>query len=332
MSLRSSLVVLGIPLLMILSLVLLVKSSFFIPKISTFVIVDFLITIPLTYFLLIRRKEISKKTVFSVFMVGVLVASFILPKENQRLLTAIKTFLIPLIEIGVLVFVVIKGKLVYKKIKESINYSLDFFDIINQVCKEILPGKLASILASEIAVMYYGLFHWKTKKIRENEFSYHKDGAAISVILGFLLVVIIEMFVTHAMMKKGNVNGSFILGILSGYTALQIIAILRSLAKRPIVIDKENRTLYLKFGILANAIISMDQIDDIEIHTKEIPENTSIKYFSPIGKAGGHNVIVHFKEEVRFNGFYGFEKKAKSLALQIDKKEKFVFALKENTI
>lgn len=323
-NLRNSLVVFGFPLLMVLSLVILVKSSFFIPKISSFVIIDFLITIPLVYFLLIRKKSISNKTVFSVFMLGVLIASFTLPKENQQLLNTVKTFLIPIVEIGVIAFIMLKGRSVAKKIKEINDYSLDFFDVINKVCKEILPSKVAGIFASEIAMIYYGLFNWKKKELKKNEFTYHKDGMAVSVILGFLLVVVVEMFVTHSMMKNGNVNGSLILAALSGYTILQILATLRSLVKRPIVIDEDNEELYLKFGILANAKISLHQIENIELSTKEISEKSSIKFFSPIGSAGGHNLILHLKEEIKFNSFYGFTKKATSLAIFVDSRDAFV--------
>ncbi|WP_299109420.1 hypothetical protein [uncultured Tenacibaculum sp.] len=328
-NLRSNLVVFGIPILMILSLVMLIKSSFFIPEISSFVVIDFLITIPLVYFLLIRKKAISNKTVFSAIMIGVVVASLVLPKDNQQLLSTIKVFLIPIVEIGLIVFVAIKARVVLKRIKATRNQSLDFFDVINDACREILPSKIAGIFASEIAMVYYGLFNWKKKELQGNQFSYHKDGMATSVILGFLLVVVIEMFVTHSMMKQGNVGGSFVLAILSGYTALQIIATLRSLAKRPIVIDKEKEELHLKFGILANGVIPFAKIDAIEMSTKEIPENSPIKFFSPIGRAGGHNILIHFKEEIRFNSFYGFTKKAQILALQIDKKELFVSRIRE---
>ncbi|CAL2104443.1 conserved membrane protein of unknown function [Tenacibaculum sp. 190130A14a] len=330
LNLRSNLVVFGIPLMMILSLVMLVKSSFFIPKITPFIIVDFLITIPIVYFLLIRKKAVSKITVFTVFMVGLVTASFILPKEQQQLLTTIKTFLIPVIELGLITFVVLKGRAILKKVKEINDQSLDFFDVINIACKEILPGKIASVFASEIAVIYYGLLNWKKRQINDNEYTYHKDGMAVSVILGFLLVVVIEIFVTHSMMKQGNVSGSFILAILSGYTALQIIAILRSFAKRPMFIDEQKKELVLRFGILANARISVDQIASIEMNSKEIPEKSPIKFFAPIGRAGGHNVIVHFNKEIRFESFYGVTKKATSLALHIDKKETFVSKI--NTI
>ncbi len=322
-NLQSNLIVFGIPLLMILSLVAVVKSSFFIPKLSPFIIIDFIITIPLIYFFLIRKKKTTNKTVITVAFLGLAITSVILPKENQSLLAQIKVYLLPLVELFLIGFVFVKGRRIIKKVKKSNNDSFDFFDVMQQVCNDILPVGIGSVFASEISVIYYGLFNWKKRTLQKNEYSYHKDSTAVSVILGFLLVVVVEMFVTHAMMKQGNVKGSFILGVLSVYTALQVIAILRSLAKRPVYIDVDKKQLILKFGILANAVIPFNQIKEVELTTKELSEKTQIKYFSPLGSSGGHNLVLHLKEEIKFNSFYGLSKKAKTLAVFIDHKNEF---------
>ena len=74
------------------------RSNFVIPRISPFIIADFLITIPLVYFFLIRKKEISNKTTITVAFLGLAIASVILPKENQEVLVRIRMLLLPLVE------------------------------------------------------------------------------------------------------------------------------------------------------------------------------------------------------------------------------------------
>lgn len=326
-NLKSNFVVFGVPILLILTLIVIVKSSFFVPQIANFVIVDFVLVIPLVYFLLIRNREISNKTAFSVAFLGLAIASFVLPKDNQEFLSKLRVFLLPLVELFLVVYIVIKGRKVYKKVKAINNKSLDFYDILQQVCVDIFPKKLGSIVAVEFSMIYFGLFNWKKKVLQKNEFSYHKDSTAVSVILGFLLVVFVEMFVTHTMMKKGNLSGSIILGGLSAYTALQVVSVLRSLSKRPVFIDVKNKQLVLKFGILAKAIIPFEQIKSVELYAKEIEENSSIKYFSPIGSAGGHNILLKLYRPMRFEVFYGFTRKAQEIAVFIDKKVEFVNVL-----
>lgn len=330
MNINSKYLVFGVPFLMILSLVVLLKSPLFIPKISSFVIIDFLITIPLVYFLLVRKTNISNKTTFSVISLGFILITFLIPENQQGIFADIKTFLLPIVELLLIGYIVVKTKRAVKKIKSNNDHSKDFFEVMQQVCNDILPYGLGTVFASEISVIYFGLFHWKKKKLKKNEFTYHKDGMAVSVILGFLLVVVVEVFVTHSMMKHGNVQGSIILGILSGYTVLQVIAILKSLFKRPIFIDEKKEELILKFGILANAQIPFNVIDKIEMSSKEIPENSEIKYFSPIGSSGGHNVILHLNKEIKFNGFYGFKKRAQVLVFFVDESSVFYNSLNSN--
>ncbi|RBW59420.1 hypothetical protein DS884_06685 [Tenacibaculum sp. E3R01] len=320
---RESLIVYGIPLLMILSLIVMVKSSFFTPNLSPFVIIDFLITIPLVHFFLIRKKEISKKSIITVLILGFVISNYILPKENLEVLSRIQVVLIPLLETSLLVYIIITVRKSAKEIRKNNDATLDFFDQAQQVCTKILPSKAGIILATEIAVIYYSLLNWKKRQYDDLEYTYHKEGTAISLVLGFLLVVIIEMFVTHTMMKQGNINGSLVLGILSAYTALQVIAVMKSLSKRPCYIDTEKKQLILKFGILSKAAIPFENIEKIEISSKELPEKTTIKYFSPFGNSLGHNLVVHLKNEILFNSFYGFTKKATSLAIFIDQKVEF---------
>ena len=329
-NLRSNLLVFGIPLLMILSLIITVKSSFFVPKLSVYIIADFLITIPLIYFLLVRKSVVSNKTIITVVFLGLVIASIILPKENQELISKIKMLLIPIAEIAIVVYITIVGKKAINKAKEKKDYSLDFFDIVDSACAEVLPAGIASVLATEISVLYYALISWKKKKLTTNEFSYHKDGTAISIILGFLLVVGVEIFVTHSMVENGNNSGGLILAILSGYTILQIIAVLKSLSRRPIFVNKSKKELVLKFGILSKAIIPFSEIENVELTSKELLEKSETKYFSPLGSSSGHNVVIYFNKKIKYNFMYGFKKEAFSLAVFIDEKNEFVELLKDN--
>ncbi|CAM1362066.1 hypothetical protein [Tenacibaculum xiamenense] len=314
---RGSLVVYGIPLLLILILAVVVKSSFFSPFLSYFITIDLLITIPFIHYLLIRKKEISKKSIIAVIVAGFLTAYYIFPDENRDALSIVQSVLIPVLELGLIGYVIIKIRTSLKKVKSS-SENFDFLDQTQEICNEILPFKLGAVLATEISVIYYGLFNWKRRTLRKFEYSYHKNSTAVSLILGFLLVIAVEMFVTHAMMKNGNVKGSIILAVLSGYSLLQIIAVLRSLSSRPIFIDMKKQELILKFGILSKAVIPFKTMKSIELNSKELPEETDVKCFSPLGRSLGHNLILHFNEEIKYNSFYGFSKKASKLAIWVD--------------
>jgi hypothetical protein len=316
-----------IPALLFLSLVLLLKSSFYNNSYANYIIIDFLVTIPFIYFLLIRRREVSKITVLSVFVLSTFLASFLLPKSDQRLLDLIKDFIIPVVELGIFGFIFYKARLLFKTFKQN-STSVDFFDTIQMATAEVFPKKIAHFLATEISVFYYLFFDWKKVVSKENSYSYHKEGTYSGVFLGIILVMLIETFVLHAIIEKWSITVAWILTLLSVYTLLQFLAIFKSLKKRPILLDAENNRLILKFGFAGYANVSIENIDKIEVSSKDF-EDENVKYFSFLGKLCGHNTIIHFKEMVEFETIYGIKKQAKSLALILDDRQAFYNLLSE---
>lgn len=314
-----------IPLLMALSLILIIKSSFFIESpdvLSSAITIDFLVIIPLVYFLLIRKKEIPKITVLTSFIIGIVALSYFLPSEHQTLLSVIKTYFLPLLELIIVSFIiykVVKLRKVYRQQQDS----GDFYTVLKIATKEVLPKTIALILTTEISVIYYGFLKWKVDKRSKNQFTYHKSNGMVSIIAGFTLVICIETIALHAVLTNWNPILGWIITFLSAYTALQFFALAKSVIFRPHQIDIETNSVDLRFGYFADLRISFDMIDEIEVSSKDLPEDKSVAYFSPLGVLGGHTMILHLKEEIQFFGIYGIKRKATSLAIHVDKKGVF---------
>jgi hypothetical protein len=91
---RSRLVIFGIPLVLISALFLVTKSTLFysFPKeLSIGITIDLVLIIPFLYFLMIRNREEPKITIVSLFFIGMVTASYMLPKSQQEFLSQIKT-------------------------------------------------------------------------------------------------------------------------------------------------------------------------------------------------------------------------------------------------
>ena len=330
---RSYLQVFGIPLLLIVSLWFLVNSSWFskYPKeLSLAITVDLLITIPFVFFLLIRKKNIPKITIVSCFVLGLIIASYILPENQQTFLSQVKTYFFPLVEIGILTFLFIKVRKTIKEFKKLNTTDLDFFDAIQMACKESFPKGIATLLATEIAVIYYGFFQWKKRVLKDNEFTNYKENGLISLLLAVLLVVFIETFAFHKLAEKWSITLAWVLTAISIYTAIQLFALIKSLSKRPFIVDENNQQLILRFGFFSKAIIPFKEIGKLEINSKDLPDDKSIVPFSPLGTLGGHNVVIYLKDEIEFLSLYHFKKKAKALAISVDEKSKFVAFVSKN--
>ena len=119
------------------------KSSFFeVSNIMNLAItIDLLIIVPFVYFLLIRKSEIPKTTAVPVMIIGFLIGSYFLPKESQTYLIIFKTWVLPLIEILVFTFVIIKVRIIIKKYKSLKGSTPDFFNTLKNTCCEISSKK-----------------------------------------------------------------------------------------------------------------------------------------------------------------------------------------------
>lgn len=305
-------------------MVLIAKSPIFTlnsNSLSVGITFDLLLTVPLVYLLLIRKTNIPKTTVMPFLIVGIIICSIILPTENQYYLNLFKTWVLPIVEISILSFVIFNVRKGIKKYKQHKTGSYDFFTTLKSTCYEILPKAVVIPVVTEIAVLYYGFIHWKKRKLKDNEFTYHKDSGTVSLLIAIIFIVAIETITLHILLAKWNVTVAWVLTFLSVYSGIQIFGFVKSMFKRPISIV--NNKLILRYGIMNETIIDIRSIDSIAISLKDIELNKDTRKLSFLGELESHNIIIRLKEENTLTGLYGIKRKYKNLALHVDNKIEF---------
>ena len=71
------------------------------PELAIGITYDLTLTAPLLYLFLTRKTQLPKITAIPIFVVGVFLASTLLPKDQQFHLNFIKTWFLPIVEIGI---------------------------------------------------------------------------------------------------------------------------------------------------------------------------------------------------------------------------------------
>ena len=280
---------------------------------------DLLILMPLTYLFFVRKSNLPNTSTILIFIIGLTVGSLILPEENQNLLYWFKTYALPLVEIGILSWILYKVFKTLKLFRSKQKNSYDFFNILKETCQDAFPNGVANFLAMEIAVIFYGFIFWKKRDLKENEFSYYKNSGTISLLFAFIFIIGIETYVLHILIVTWSVVAAWILSAISIYTGIQIFGFLKSIKKRPITI--ENNVLHLRYGIMSQVDIHIESITSIELSSKEIEQYQKTIKLSPLGALESHNIILHLNQELELTGFYGTKKSFKSIAFYADKKE-----------
>lgn len=339
------LLLLSIPLFLLGMLIYLIHSPYFLPQSDNLTLgisIDFVITIPVIYFLVIRKTKIPNFTAITLMIVGLFIGLSVLPKENQAYLQLFKNYFFPFVELGILGIVLWKIRTAVQKYKsvaaevrgDAATVSFDFFTVLKNSCEEILPKLPASLLATEIAVVYYSILNWKKKEIDAlKEFTYHKNSGTVGLLGALVFIIAIETIAIHLLLAQWNNIVAWILTALSIYTGFQLLAFAKSFSKRPILI--ENGILYLRYGIMSETEIQIENIESIklsekpleELIEKEAEDDTEkaklYQKLSPLGNLEAHNIILRLKNKEKLKQLYGINKDFEILALHVDDKANF---------
>lgn len=300
-----------------------VNSPFFIEdpaSLSMAITFDLLVSTPIFYYLTIRKRSIPKTTVIPVFILGIVIASLILPSEHQYYLTLVKTWFLPVVEISIVTYIIITIRKAFKEFKSA--DSMDFFSAAKEASAKILPKRVAILFATELSVFYYGLIAWKKTKVSANEFSYHRAAGTQMVLGVFIFLIIIEAVAVHLLLQGWSIVAAWILTGLSIYGCLQILGILKSLSRRPIALGKNS--LSVRYGIMNETNIPYSQIVLTTSFTHSVEKSDGFIHLSPFKDMEGHNILIELKEEMELNGFYGVKKSFKKILVYVDEPELFL--------
>ncbi len=316
-----------IPVSILIFLIWLTQSALYLDApnpLTVGITLDFIITIPFIYALVIWKSAIPKFTILSVMVFCIIIASYMIPSDQIGLLTSIKTILVPLIEFGILGFVSWQARAIIREYKQSDKQELDFFELISEACRRSLPGRVGGVFATEIAVFYYVFFAPRKQELKPNEYTYFKK-SGIKTLVGVVLgVALCELFVMHFLVQKWSVTVAWVLTFFSAYACLQIIALLRSMNSRLFSIDSENKVLKLKYGFVNYTTIPLDIIKEVRLHRRSLPSDKRVVLLSPLDLLDSHNIIIDLTEEHTLHRIYGLKKQFKSIAIYVDEKDQFV--------
>ena len=314
----NKLLIFGLPLSLLLSLIFIMNYSPLVDNeyLNIGITLDLLISVPLLYFLLIRKTNIPNTTIVPVIVLGLLIGTLFLPKGNQYYLELFKVWVMPFIEIAALTYIVVKIRLVRKRYQALKEVHPDFYSSLKEVCREFLPAKVVPVFATEIAVIYYGFINWKKRALKAHEFSYHRHSGTATLMGVFIFLIAVETYFLHIYLLKWSEIAAWILTGLSCYTAIQLLGFLKSLSKRPIVIERKQ--LVLRYGILSEVTIPFADIEQIELTKKSIEKDVNVVTLSPFSELESHNVVIHLKKTGTLSGFYGIKKSFSTLLLHLD--------------
>ncbi len=279
--------------------------------------VDLVVTAPLVYFLLIRKRSISKLTVVPWIVGGILLAKAFLPAHNNEPALWASQYLLPIIELVVLSVVGYRIYLISASFKRQ-GKQLDFLTAIQHSTAEVFgKGLAATLLAWEIAVFYYAFFKWRKPLLGAGQFTYHRKSTVKPVLVLLLFLVVVETFVLHLLISIWSPVAAWIVTGLSIYSFFWIMAQIKAMGYRPLAV--EDGTLQLRHGMVFQCDIPLDNIS--VVCTEKIKDQPG-KVLSLLPNMEGPNLQIELKEPIEVTGLYGWSTEEQALKLRVDEPEK----------
>ncbi|MEM9823091.1 MAG: hypothetical protein AAF985_18575 [Bacteroidota bacterium] len=319
-----------LPIGVILFSIGLIQTSFYqqnAEQLSLAITLDLLLTGPLLYFLVIRKKEVPKITVLSFIVVGTIVASFALPEQDQHCLNLFKTFGVPILELGVFTFLFINIRKTVKAYRAQKKEDPDFLSTMYASVKAALGDSRPTMaIATEVAVIYYALFKWKKQPLVEGKhFTYHLKSGASALYLALMGILAIEVIPLHVLLEKWSPLVAWILSFASVYTILQVWAHLKAVHHRPVVLEANE--LILRNGIMADTVVPYSAIESIEWSNRKIELEEHTQRLTLLEDLEPHNLVIRVKVEGLITGPYGIRKPYRQLLFYVDDKVAFKAAV-----
>jgi len=277
---------------------------------------DLTLSIPLFYWLVVIRGGHAKPlTIAPLFIVCVAVAGRVIPHDQQSLVQQLRFVSAPL---ELLTIAMIARRVIgMRKARAS---SADVADRIAAASAEVFgAGRLASIVASEVTILYYAFAGWG--KSDRPGFTFHCRCGWGTLVAGLMMALVAESIAVHMFLLRWGWTAAWIATALDVWGMLWFLGDYHAMRLRPTVVDGDN--LVLRYGLRRSAVIPLANIAAVEPAPQTLPKN-ALK----IAMFDDPRLLVTFHEPVLVHGIAGINRSVTALALLPDDVDEFADALR----
>jgi hypothetical protein len=278
------------------------------------VLLDLAVVVPLVYFLLFLRGKPWPLGLMFVFLVSLLGAALMLPGDYGQLLPHARLLVLPaeLVLVGLLLW---RVRRIFAALGATATEA-DVLDRLHQSFDRVLPNRrLASILAYELGVLYYGLLCWRRRPAPadQHSFSYHRNSGYGALILTLMVIATVEVVGMHLLVSLWSGTAAWLLSALGAYAVLWMAGDYQAVRLRPVVATGD--ALLVRVGLRWSASIPYTLIERVQPRDKEVLSKRTPGYLHAALLTDPQMVLV-------LRGPYGIEKEVRRVGLAVDEADR----------
>ncbi|BAU52325.1 hypothetical protein [Mucilaginibacter gotjawali] len=293
-------------------------------KIADGLMADFLVTFPAAYyFIIVRRLKTRPRSMVLVISLCCLAGYVLLPQHQRDYILQVRK-LTSVIELLFIIYCITKFNKIRAAYKsEELLFADPIYNLRTAMAAVLGDSVPVKVLASEMAMLRYGLLCWKKEKSCINNsitFSTHKESGYIAIWCIILVAVTVEMIAVHLALQKWSHVAANILTLLTLYSIIFLIADLSAILKRKVLVNGDK--LILRTGLRWRATTNTGNISTIKKITFD-NHATDTCYKGGAIKSNC-NLLITFKQPVMVEKLYGSGKEFDSILMGIDDADGFM--------
>lgn len=300
---------------------------------SSGMLADFTLTIPIAYWLIVRKRTVAFITILPVMVLGLAIGWFILPAAHADLFTYCLWIVTPT---AAFIMAIIIGKKVAAGIRA---FRRDSRSCKVRRIEAVVGAELAALerdetalsrtIAQEITTFYYLLRRVNKDGQSVDDlfetpagartFSYHHDSGMTAMLLVTIVIVMVEIVSVHLLVAMLSHVLAWLATASSVYFAFFIVAQSRAIATRPLFVH--DRKIHFRNGMVNQMVVDFEDIESVVASSIDPEESEDVLDAS---FPASHNIIVRLKTRVKATILYGQSKQAKTILLHLDNPASFL--------
>ncbi|MEC0242146.1 hypothetical protein P4H66_20285 [Paenibacillus dokdonensis] len=291
---------------------------------------DFVLVIPLMYWLLIvRKKGGGMLKVLQAAVPCIILAWIALPASGRSMLTAAPLPLKLTLTALEILMIAVEARLafvLFKRFRGNLRLHGTTAEALrlSTAERQTKPSVFSSFIVNDILMVYYLIFSWKRKPVISEPditlFSYHRKTGQIVLAAVFTHVIAIETFGMHLLVRQWSDIAAWILSAADFWLLSLLWADSRASVIQPLEVRQEQ--LRIRYGMRIQADVPYSRIAAIDTALEFHPDKNESRHAAlPVVTP---NVRIELAEPMMVQTLLFMPRKVKTIYLALD--EPSVFA------
>lgn len=289
---------------------------------------DGLVVLPVLFYVLcIRNASRRKEWVIAVAAAAAVIIYVLTPAEHNRFLSSILRWLILVVEFGLITYMLLRLTAIVKRYRSIASMTAQPpMAVLREALIPVLgSGVLLEIVMSELGVFYYSIIAGikRPDAPKETSFTYHQTSQFKTVSIVFSIIILLETVGLHVLLSMWSPLLAWIFGVLNVYGILYLVAMSRSMACLPHMLDE--RQLYIQNGFQSSAVIPLHAIHEIvKAKPLELGEKIPKHMYAAYPRIDTPQFEIRLKHPVPMRGPYGIKKQVSIIVISVDEPQAFM--------